>query len=56
MYNLVGSHDTPRIATLLKDYGLVERAFAIEAYVFGSPSIYYGDEIGMKGDQITGFP
>jgi len=50
MYNLVGSHDTPRIATLLKDYGLVERAFAIEVYVFGSPSIYYGDEIGMKGD------
>ncbi len=51
MYNLVGSHDTPRIADQLGSATLVERAFALETYMFGSPSVYYGDEVGMRGGQ-----
>jgi len=51
MYNLLGSHDTPRIATLCGDRGaqclrvLYTALFAMP----GSPSIYYGDEVGMRG-------
>ena len=49
MYNLIGSHDTPRVADVLGSDSLVERAFALETYIFGSPSVYYGDEVGMRG-------
>jgi len=51
MYNLLGSHDTPRIATLSEKCGasclklLYVALFAMP----GSPSIYYGDEVGMRG-------
>ncbi len=51
MYNLIGSHDTPRIADVLGGPRLVERAFALETYIFGAPSVYYGDEVGMRGGQ-----
>lgn len=50
MFNLLGSHDTPR---LLTECGGDPRKAAL-AVVFqmcwpGSPSVYYGDEVGMKG-------
>jgi cyclomaltodextrinase len=52
LYNLLGSHDTARIVTLAKN--LREVLFNMYAFLFacyGSPSIYYGDEIGMEGDK-----
>ncbi|MCC6614069.1 MAG: alpha-glucosidase C-terminal domain-containing protein [Anaerolineae bacterium] len=48
--SLLGSHDTARIRTLC---GSVERtiiAIALQMTLPGTPMIYYGDEIGMEGD------
>jgi len=51
LYNLLGSHDTPRIMTLANN----DRQKVINAYMFllttpGLPVIYYGDEIGTEGE------
>lgn len=51
MFNLLGSHDTPRIATFFK--GETNRVLVAMAFLMttvGVPLIYYGDEIGMHGD------
>ena len=48
--NLLGSHDTARIASRLGgDPGLVEAAFGFLIGYVGVPSIFYGDEIGLAG-------
>ena len=49
MYNLLGSHDTPRALTVLGDRERVVRALALEYLIYGAPSVYYGDEVGMEG-------
>lgn len=50
MYNLVGSHDTERILTYFEnDYRKVGLAFLFQFTYPGVPTIYYGDEIGLKG-------
>ncbi|MFN3267715.1 MAG: glycoside hydrolase family 13 protein [Zestosphaera sp.] len=49
LYNLLGSHDTPRIKTLLGDPLRLEIAYVLLFSLAGSPSLYYGDEIGMVG-------
>lgn len=51
MLNLLGSHDTPRILTVLRDD--VDRLLIAVAFLMttvGAPLIYYGDEIGLCGD------
>jgi alpha-glucosidase len=45
--NLVGSHDTHRVASLLGDPALVDVAFGMLAAYPGVPMIYAGDEIGL---------
>jgi alpha-glucosidase len=45
--NLIGSHDTHRIASLLGDPRLVDVAFGMLAAYPGIPMIYAGDEIGL---------
>jgi alpha-glucosidase len=48
--NLLGSHDTPRLLTLL--HGDAEKMKLAATLLFtwpGVPCIYYGDEIGMEG-------
>ncbi|GIW37745.1 MAG: pullulanase [Meiothermus sp.] len=48
--NIMTSHDTPRIYSLLR--GQLERvqlAFAMLFTLPGAPTVYYGDEIGMAG-------
>ena len=45
--NLIGSHDTHRVASLLGDPGLVDVAFGMLAAYPGVPMIYAGDEIGL---------
>jgi len=50
MFNLLGSHDTPRILT--EAAGAVDRvklALILQMTYVGAPVIYYGDEIGMEG-------
>jgi glycosidase len=50
MMNLVGSHDTPRILTLCGgDRELAKLAATIQMTWVGTPSVYYGDELGMEG-------
>jgi len=49
-FNLLGSHDTPRIATILDDDETRVRLAATLLFTYpGVPSVYYGDEIGLKG-------
>ncbi len=50
MYNLVGSHDTERIITLLDGDGRKAGLAHFLAFTFpGAPAIYYGDEVGLPG-------
>lgn len=49
--NLLGSHDTPRLLTLCREDA--QRAILAATFIFtfvGAPMIYYGDEVGMLGD------
>jgi alpha-glucosidase len=51
-YNLIGSHDTARIQTVLGgDDGRVRAAFGAVLTYVGVPSILYGDEIGLDGHE-----
>ncbi|HZH60211.1 MAG TPA: alpha-glycosidase [Metabacillus sp.] len=55
LFNMVGSHDTPRILNLAKmNKQKVKLLSVFQFCFFGSPSIYYGDEIGLTGDQDPG--
>ncbi len=50
MFNLLDSHDTSRLHTMLNDdVRLVKLAFVIQMTFGGSPSVYYGSEIGLYG-------
>ena len=45
--NLIGSHDTHRVASLLGDPARVDVAFGMLAAYPGVPMIYAGDELGL---------
>lgn len=48
-YNLLGSHDVPRIRAELEGNDALQRLAAIIQFTYpGVPGIYYGDEIGMN--------
>jgi glycosidase len=50
MYNLLGSHDTPRLLTICNgDLKKAKLAIFLQMMLPGSPSIYYGDEVGLQG-------
>ncbi|WP_264191551.1 glycoside hydrolase family 13 protein [Metabacillus litoralis] len=54
-FNLLGSHDTPRVLTMCKNNtSKVKMLFTFLLSYIGTPCIYYGDEIGMLGDQDPG--
>ncbi|MGH8889444.1 MAG: alpha-amylase family glycosyl hydrolase [Acidothermaceae bacterium] len=48
--NLIGSHDTARIRTVVGDPARVEVAAALLFTSVGVPMTYAGDEIGLEGD------
>lgn len=49
-FNLLGSHDTPRIETICAGNEALVQVAAILLFTYpGVPSIYYGDEIGLAG-------
>jgi neopullulanase len=59
--NLLSSHDTPRVLSMLGgDRPGLELAMLLQATLPGAPCIYYGDEIGVTGghdpDNRRGFP
>ncbi|MCP5095593.1 MAG: maltodextrin glucosidase [Chloroflexi bacterium] len=52
-FNLLGSHDVPRIrTTLAKNDALLRLAVMVQFTFPGVPCIYYGDEIGMTDDEM----
>ena len=49
-FNLLGSHDTPRVLTECNNHVAKSRLLHAILLTFpGSPCIYYGDEIGLTG-------
>jgi cyclomaltodextrinase / maltogenic alpha-amylase / neopullulanase len=48
----IGNHDVTRIATKLTDPRHVEVALALLMLLPGTPSIYYGDELGFTGEKL----
>ncbi|WP_156289345.1 glycoside hydrolase family 13 protein [Oceanobacillus salinisoli] len=51
-FNLLDSHDTPRILTLAgNNTDRVKLLYLFQLSFIGSPCIYYGNEIGMAGGQ-----
>lgn len=48
-WNMLDSHDTQRIATVLPDKDLRKLAIALQFTYPGVPFVYYGSEIGMEG-------
>ena len=50
LWNLLDSHDTPRLLTLCEDDKTQAKLAAFFQFAtIGSPVLYYGDEIGMSG-------
>jgi glycosidase len=55
MFNLLDSHDTARLLTQAGgDKRLMKLAAMFQFTYFGTPCIYYGDEIGMDGGHDPG--
>ncbi len=53
--NLLGSHDTPRLRSMLGgDLDGVRLAMLVQMTVPGAPCIYYGDELGVEGGMDPG--
>ncbi|SJZ65027.1 Glycosidase [Pilibacter termitis] len=51
MFNLLDSHDAPRVLTLAKeDKDVLKQMFAFLFLQCGTPDIYYGTEVGMIGE------
>ncbi|MCC5803025.1 alpha-glycosidase [Rossellomorea vietnamensis] len=54
-FNLVGSHDTPRVLTECgEDIRRAKQIYTFMLSFTGTPCIYYGDEIGLTGEQDPG--
>lgn len=52
-YNLLDSHDTPRIRSQLKGNDALHRLAVLVLLTFpGVPGLYYGDEIGLLDDPV----
>jgi glycosidase len=54
-FNLLGSHDTPRILTICEENkNKLKLLFLFQLSFIGAPCIYYGDEISITGEQDPG--
>lgn len=55
IFNLLGSHDTPRILTECNNNKeILKQLYAFLLSSSGAPCIYYGDEISMDGEMDPG--
>jgi len=53
--NLLGSHDTPRVARVLRGHAdAVRLAYLLLFTLPGAPCVYYGDEVGLDGGHDPG--
>lgn len=55
LMNILGTHDTRRILTVLSEKGedgraLLKNAAVLQFFLPGLPCVYYGDEAGMTGE------
>ena len=50
-WNILASHDTPRLITALGDPSRARLAQLLQFTLPGVPLIYYGEEVGMRGGQ-----
>lgn len=48
-FNCFSTHDTRRLRSILADTKKLKTAITMQFTMVGSPTIYYGDEIGLKG-------
>lgn len=54
-YNLLDSHDVPRIRSIVKENDALHRLAVIVQFTFpGIPGLYYGDEVGMVDEDGFG--
>ncbi|MGM7719956.1 alpha-glycosidase [Metabacillus sp. Hm71] len=54
-FNLLGSHDTPRILTICdEDRNKLKLLLLFQLSFIGTPCLYYGDEIGLTGENDPG--
>ena len=49
LMNVLGTHDTERILTVIKNIKLLKAAAALQFSAPGVPCVYYGDEAGAEG-------
>ena len=49
-WNLLSSHDTPRVRSAVGNASNARLAWLVQCTLPGIPLIYYGEEIGMRGD------
>ena len=50
-YDLLGSHDTPRVRSVVGDPGRLRAAFGLLFGYVGVPGFLYGDEVGLQGEE-----
>jgi alpha-glucosidase len=50
-WNILASHDTPRLATLFPNREQRKLAFCLAFAFCGVPMVYYGEEIGLRGER-----
>lgn len=48
-FNCFATHDTRRLMSVFPDIKILKTALAMQFTLIGSPTIYYGDEIGLQG-------
>jgi len=48
-WNMLSSHDTPRLRSALADAGSIDLAQLAQMTLPGVPLVYYGEEVGMEG-------
>ena len=54
MYNPLDSHDTARFRTLCGDKRMHALAVVLQMTLPGCPAVFYGDEIGLEGENDPG--
>lgn len=54
LYNPLDSHDTARFRWMCADKRMHELAVVLQMTVPGCPAVFYGDEVGLEGDNDPG--
>lgn len=49
LYNFADNHDVTRVASIIRDKGLLKNVYTMLYTMPGVPSIYYGSEFAMEG-------